>query len=80
MDVIDKDLPVCHDHRVAGVIEISATELANQIKAGAFEDTLFDVRTPGEYEVARIAGGRLLDEELVAHIETLDRETPLVFF
>lgn len=40
---------------------------------------LIDVRTPEEQALARIAGARLLDDELAEEILALPRETPLVF-
>ena len=43
----------------------------------AFE--LFDVRTPEERAIASIAGARLLDEDAVRHIESLDKDIPIVF-
>lgn len=62
----------------AMVHEISATELKARLDAGDFKE-FYDVRTPGEYAIASIAGARLLDAELVAQIEALPRDTPLVF-
>jgi len=38
----------------------------------------FDVRTPAEQRLATL-GARLLDEEAVAYIDTLDKNVPLVF-
>jgi len=40
---------------------------------------LLDVRTPAERAIARIDGSRLLDEEAVQHVMTLERDTPIVF-
>jgi monothiol glutaredoxin len=40
---------------------------------------LFDVRTPEERAIASIAGARLLDDEAVKHIESLDKDAALVF-
>ena len=40
---------------------------------------LFDARTPEERAKASL-GGRLLDDDALAHIEELDRATPLVFY
>jgi monothiol glutaredoxin len=41
--------------------------------------TLVDVRTPGERDLAKIDGARLLDQGLHDHLITLDRASPLVF-
>jgi rhodanese-related sulfurtransferase len=60
------------------VIELSATELRERLEAGEFPE-FFDVRTPGERELASIEGARLLDAVTAAHIDSLDRSTPLVF-
>ncbi len=40
---------------------------------------LFDVRTPAEREKAHIEGARLLDDEAVAYIESLDKGQTVVF-
>jgi rhodanese-related sulfurtransferase len=60
------------------VIELGAIELRDRLEAGEFPE-FFDVRTPGERELASIVGARLLTAETAAHIESLDRSTPLVF-
>ncbi len=42
---------------------------------------LIDVRQPHEHEAGRIAGDRHLElAELAAHAETIDRDTPVVFY
>jgi monothiol glutaredoxin len=40
---------------------------------------LIDVRTPGEWEIARIPGAELLDSELMADLQDLAKDTVLVF-
>jgi monothiol glutaredoxin len=40
---------------------------------------LVDVRTPEEWEMARITGARLLDDRLFNELLALDRGTPIVF-
>jgi monothiol glutaredoxin len=40
---------------------------------------LFDVRTPEERAIASIAGARLLDDDAVRHIDSLDKDVALVF-
>ncbi len=58
-------------------LEISPTEVAELMKKGAV--TLIDVRTPQEYEIARIEGCRLVDETLAKEIvETWPKDTPIV--
>lgn len=59
-----------------GVRQVSPAELRELLTEGV---ALFDVRTTDERVIARIEGSRLLDEEAVAHIESLDRETPIAF-
>jgi monothiol glutaredoxin len=60
------------------VREMSVQELRRRLDAGApFE--LLDVRTPEERATAHIEGSRLLDETRVGKLESMDRDTPLVF-
>lgn len=62
----------------AEVRQMSVTELARKLAAGE-RFGLFDVRTVEERAVAHIEGARLLDSEVVAQLEQLDKGTPLVF-
>ena len=64
--------------RPARVEQISAVALKAWIDKGD-PMTLIDVRTPGERDMAKIDGARLLGQPLHDHLMTLDRETPLVF-
>ena len=58
--------------------EITVESLKQMLDADdAFE--LIDVRTPDEFEQARIEGARLLDQEVYDQILTLPRDTRLVF-
>jgi len=41
---------------------------------------LFDTRTPREREQAKIEGDRVLDEEGIAYLEKLSRDTPIAFY
>lgn len=60
-----------------GDLEISAAEVAALMKDGSI--TLIDVRTPQEYEIARIEGCRLVDQTLAKEIvETWPKDTPIV--
>ncbi len=60
------------------VKQLSATDVKKMIDDGStFE--FFDVRTPEEREIATIDGARLLDEDAAKHIESLPRDTTLVF-
>jgi monothiol glutaredoxin len=60
------------------VRQLSPGEVKARLDAG--EKLLFvDVRTPEERARARIEGTRLLDDALLAELERLDRDTPLVF-
>jgi len=48
---------------------------------GRGEIQLIDVRQPYEHEAGRIAGSRLVElNELPAQAETIDRDTPVVFY
>jgi len=60
------------------VQQLDAKELKKMIDRGeAFE--LFDVRTPEERAIAKIGPARLLDEQAQAYIESLPKDTRLVF-
>jgi len=58
--------------------QISATDLKALIDSGE-QFLLVDVRTPGERDLARIEGSRLLDQAYHDELIAMDRETPLVF-
>ncbi|HTM22736.1 MAG TPA: Grx4 family monothiol glutaredoxin [Kofleriaceae bacterium] len=58
---------------------LSAGELAAKLKAGEVVE-LFDVRTPQEIDIARIDGGRLLDDAAMAYIDGLAKDTPIAFY
>ncbi len=59
------------------VKQVTAGEVKKMLDDGEkFE--FFDVRTPEEQEIAKI-GARLLDEEATKYIETLAKDTPMVF-
>jgi molybdopterin/thiamine biosynthesis adenylyltransferase/rhodanese-related sulfurtransferase len=61
-----------------GISEITPRELAEQLRAGATVD-LIDVREPGEWEVARLPGARLLPlGQLAASMATLDSAREIV--
>jgi sulfur-carrier protein adenylyltransferase/sulfurtransferase len=61
-----------------GVAEITPRELAEQMRAGATID-LVDVREPGEWEIARLPGARLLPlGQLSASMATLDSAREIV--
>lgn len=56
---------------------LSVEELARW-RAEGKPHLLLDVRTPGEWDVARIEGARLVDDDVRASLEELDRDTTLV--
>jgi monothiol glutaredoxin len=60
------------------VRQLQPAELKRMLEKGEALK-LIDVRTEREHDIASIAGGRLL-EEIEGELETLDRDTPLVFF
>jgi monothiol glutaredoxin len=62
----------------AAVRQMGVEELARRLGAGE-RFGLFDVRTPEERAIAHIEGARLLDAELAAQLEQLDKGTLLVF-
>ena len=58
-------------------IEITPREVAEMLKKGAVK--LLDVRTPQEYEIAKISGSMLVDQALAQEIiQTWPKETPIV--
>ncbi len=58
-------------------LEISPEETAMLMKQGTV--TLIDVRTPQEYDIARIEGCRLVDDALAKEIvDTWPKDTPII--
>ena len=62
----------------ADIEQINAEQLKAMIDAGEAKE-IFDVRTTNEREIASISGTRILDDEAMSYIDTLDRSTPLIF-
>ena len=62
----------------ATVKSLEAHELAAMI-AKKEDFTLVDVRTPAEHEIARLPGGRLLDDAFLAELEDGPKDRKLVF-
>lgn len=60
------------------VRELSVEDLKAKMDTGE-EFELIDVRTAEEAKLARIEGARLLDEAAMSELESLPRDTPLVF-
>ncbi|MCC6643976.1 MAG: rhodanese [Polyangiaceae bacterium] len=60
------------------VEELSVHEYAAMRRRGEAHE-LVDVRTPAELALARLDGGRLLDDELGEELGAMPRETTLVF-
>jgi monothiol glutaredoxin len=66
----------------ATVKQLGVKQLAEKLataKAAGTPFLLLDVRTPGEFETARIDGARLVDDGVRAMLESLPRDTPLTF-
>jgi monothiol glutaredoxin len=61
-----------------GVQQLDPADLKKMLDAGE-PLHLYDVRTPGEREIASIEGSRLLDEDAVREIQALDKNAALVF-
>jgi rhodanese-related sulfurtransferase len=58
-------------------MEISPAEVADLLKKGAIK--LVDVRTPQEYEIARIEGSHLADQALIQEmVHSWPKDTPIV--
>ena len=64
--------------RPAMVRQIPPKELDVLLKSGKVKQ-LYDVRTPKERDVAKLAGSTLLDDTAMAAIEELPRDTPIAF-
>lgn len=60
------------------VRQLSVTALAERKKQGT-SPRLIDVRTPSEWETARVEGAELLDSPLMEQLSDLPKETPLAF-
>jgi monothiol glutaredoxin len=60
------------------VRQITPSELKKRLDAGEALH-LFDVRTPDEHATASIAGARLVDADVAAEIEKMDKAAMLVF-
>ncbi len=61
------------------VKQLSPKELKALLDAGR-PIQLFDVRSPEEAQIASIKGGRLLDDQAMADIGRLSKDTPLYFY
>ena len=61
------------------VRDLGPAEIGQRLSA-AGEFLLFDVRPAAERERARIAGDRVLDDEAIAFIQRLPKETELAFY
>ena len=64
---------------MSGVRNLSVAELAERLAEGGEALRFLDVRTPGEWEIARIEGFRLLDAALAEAVAGLERDCELVF-
>jgi monothiol glutaredoxin len=62
----------------AQVEQLGPRELKAKLDAGEITE-LFDVRTPEERALASIDGARHLDDEAMAYIDGLPKDTPLAF-
>lgn len=65
-------------NRPATVRQVGPRELAAMLASGEVKE-LFDVRTPEERATAKIDGSRLFDDEAIAYLEGLPRDTPIAF-
>jgi monothiol glutaredoxin len=60
------------------VVELSVQDAKAMLDRGELE--LFDVRPESEGNIARIAAGRMLDDETVEYIQGLDKAKPIAFY
>jgi monothiol glutaredoxin len=69
---------VDNPHEPPRVRQMSVVDLVARQRQGE-PLRLIDVRTPGEWQTARIQGAELLDSDLMAQLEALPKDTMLVF-
>jgi monothiol glutaredoxin len=62
----------------AQVVELSVQDAKAMLDRG--ELTLFDVRPESEGNIARIAGGKTLNDESVEYLQSLPKTTPIAFY
>ena len=77
MSELDAGSPARYRPRMA-IRQITPQQLKTMMDGGQPLE-LLDVRTQAERAIARIQRARLLDESVVAHLQTLPRDTLLVF-
>ncbi len=62
----------------AQVVELSVEDAKAMLDRGELQ--LFDVRPEAEGNIARIAAGKTLSDEVVDYIQSLDKSTPIAFY
>lgn len=62
----------------AQVVELSVQDAKAMLDRGELQ--LFDVRPESEGNIARIAAGKTLSDEVVEYIQSLDKKTPIAFY
>ncbi len=62
----------------AQVVELSAQDAKAMLDRG--ELLLFDVRPESEGNIARIAAGKTLNDEVAEYLKSLDKQTPVAFY
>jgi monothiol glutaredoxin len=60
------------------VNQLSSSELKKGIEEGRYQN-IYDVRSEEQFNAQTIPGAKRLDKENMQHIETLNKETPIVF-
>jgi monothiol glutaredoxin len=60
------------------VVELSVQDAKGMLDRGELQ--LFDVRPESEGDIARIAAGRTLNDEVVDYLKGLDKSTPIAFY
>ena len=70
---------VSNPNEPPAVVELEPAELERRLSASG-DFLLFDVRPPAERKRARIAGDRVLDDEAIAFIRNLPKETEMAFY
>ena len=68
-----------HAEQIDGRIQVSAQDVAAALRSDT-PPRLMDVRTPEEWELARIEGATLISEELAQEMMRWPKEAPIVFY
>jgi monothiol glutaredoxin len=78
IDGANAGFKIDNPNQPAQLVELSVQDAKAMLDRGELQ--LFDVRPESEGDIARIAGGKTLNDEVVDYIKTLDKATPIAFY